>query len=264
MKKAYQLKQAEDVNSQMLNHQEKESVRINKYLAESGFCSRRKADKLVEENRVKIDGVLAIVGSKVLRGQTILVDDEMINRKQEHVYIVLNKPVGITCTLEEDKSDNIADFMDYPKRIFPVGRLDKDSSGIILLTSDGDIVNKILRAENNHEKEYIVSVNKDISPDFIKKMSVGVEITNMKKKTRQVTKECDIEQLNPRSFRIILTQGLNRQIRRMCTELGYRVTALRRIRIMNIEINNLKIGQWRYVTQEELNILSKDCGIEVR
>jgi 23S rRNA pseudouridine2604 synthase len=257
MKKAYQLEQAPDAHKQVFHHQEKASVRVNKYLASSGFCSRRQADKFIEEQRVTIDGVVATVGSQVWEGQVVLVDGTKISDTQNHVYIVLNKPTGITCTLETDKEGNISDFMDYPQRIFPIGRLDKDSSGLILLTSDGDIVNKILRAENNHDKEYIVHVNKDITLDFIKKMAAGVEITNMRSKTRVVTKKCEVKQLGPRSFCIILTQGLNRQIRRMCTELGYSVVALHRERIMNIHLGGLKTGQWRYLTQEELSILNK-------
>lgn len=257
MEKAYQLKQGKDAENQVFHHEEKESVRINKYLTAAGFCSRRKADKLVEEKRVKIDGDLAVMGSQVLPNQVVTVDGEVIKIKQKHVYIALNKPVGITCTLEVDKQGNIGDFMDYDKRIFPIGRLDKDSSGLILLTSDGDIVNKILRSENNHEKEYVVQVNRNIEPDFIKKMSEGVEITNKRTNTRETTKKCRVRQLSENTFNIVLTQGLNRQIRRMCTELGYRVTALRRERIMYVHLGDLKIGQWRYLTQEELTKLNE-------
>lgn len=258
MKKAYQLKQPEDARHQIIDHGEKTSIRINKFLTSSGFCSRRQADKLVEEGRVKIDGKLASMGAQVLPDQSVFVDEHEIEAQQKHVYIALNKPVGITCTVEGDKQGNIADFMDYPRRIFPIGRLDKDSSGLILLTSDGDVVNKILRAENNHEKEYIVQVDKEITSAFIQRVGAGVEITNMRNKTRQMTKKCDVERLDSRIFRIILTQGLNRQIRRMCSELGYRVTSLRRVRIMNIELGSLKTGQWRYVTQDELTCLSKN------
>lgn len=257
MKKAYQLKQAPDANKQVFRHHKKASIRVNKYLAACGFCSRRQADKFIEEQRVTIDGVVAAVGSQVWEGQVVLVDGAQISDTKNLVYIALNKPTGITCTLETDIDGNISDFMDYPQRIFPIGRLDKDSSGLILLTSDGDIVNKILRAENNHEKEYIVHVNKEITPGFIEKMADGVEITNMRSKTRVVTKKCEAKQLGRRSFSIILTQGLNRQIRRMCAELGYRVVALQRERIMNIHLGCLKTGQWRYLTQEELSILSE-------
>ncbi|NLO86848.1 MAG: pseudouridine synthase [Clostridiales bacterium] len=258
MNRAFQLKQPSNTKRQSLEHEERESFRINKYLTASGFCSRREADRLVDERRVTIDGQLAVQGSKVFPGQTVQVDRQRIAAAQAHVYIALNKPIGITCTVDQAIDGNIVDFMDYPyHRIFPIGRLDKDSSGLILLTSDGDIVNKILRAENNHEKEYIVEVSDEIHPSFIKKMSAGVEITNMRSKAREFTKRCVVQQLTPRTFKIILTQGLNRQIRRMCSELGYRVTVLRRIRIMNIHLGNLKVGQWRYLTQEELNTLSK-------
>lgn len=258
MKNAFQLKQEEDAKNQIFHHEEKESVRINKYLTASGFCSRREADRLVAEERVTIDGVLAEMGAQVLQGQVVQVDDITIASKQNHVYIALHKPIGITCTLEGDKDGNIADFMNHKERIFPIGRLDKDSSGLILLTSDGDIVNKILRAENNHEKEYIVRVDERITPEFLRKMAEGVEITNMRTKKREVTKKCVVKQIDTYTFRLVLTQGLNRQIRRMCTELGYGVYTLRRVRIMNIELGELKVGQWRYLTQEELTTLNKN------
>ncbi|MDL2324443.1 pseudouridine synthase [Ruminococcaceae bacterium OttesenSCG-928-A16] len=257
IKKAFQLKQAEDARNQTFYHGEKESVRINKYLTAAGFCSRRGADALVQENRVTIDNEPATMGAQVLPGQVVMVDGKEIKSEQKHVYIALNKPIGITCTVEPDVEGNIADFMDFPTRIFPIGRLDKDSSGLILLTSDGDVVNKILRAENNHEKEYIVKVNQEITPAFIQKMEAGVEITNMRTRTRQTTKKCKVTQMDPRTFKIVLTQGLNRQIRRMCTELGYRAISLHRVRIMNISLNGLKTGQWRYVTQAELEQLNK-------
>lgn len=257
MKKAFQLKQVEDAGNQIFLHEEKESVRINKYLTGCGYCSRREADRLVEEERVTIEGVLAAMGSQVFPGQTVLVDGVKVASEENHVYIALHKPIGITCTLEGDKDGNISDFMNHEKRIFPIGRLDKDSSGLILLTSDGDIVNKILRAENNHEKEYVVEVSSSITPTFIRKMGAGVEITNMRTKTREVTKKCEVEQLSRNTFRLVLTQGLNRQIRRMCTELGYQINTLRRVRIMNILLGDLKVGQWRYLTQEELTELSK-------
>lgn len=257
MNKAIHIRQGANARNQTIDHGERESLRINKYLTASGFCSRREADRLVDEKRVKIDGQLAVQGSKVFEGQQVTVDNRKIVYAQSHVYIALNKPIGITCTVDEKTPDNIVDFMDYPQRIFPIGRLDKDSSGLILLTSDGDIVNKILRAENNHEKEYIVQVDHDIVPGFIQRMGAGVEITNARYRTRERTKKCVVEQLSARTFRIILTQGLNRQIRRMCVELDYRVASLRRIRIMNIHLGSLKVGQWRYLTQEELNKLSK-------
>lgn len=252
MKKAYPQKAGGHEN-QVLIRGEKESVRINKYLTAAGFCSRRQADRLVEEQRVKIDGAVAEIGAQVRSGQFVTVDGKAVIPAQNHVYIALNKPVGITCTLEEDIIGNIGDFMDFHRRIFPIGRLDKDSSGLILLTSDGDIVNDILRAENNNEKEYIVKVNRAVTEEFLNKMRGGVEITNMRTKKRVVTKESRVEQIGAKSFKIVLTQGFNRQIRRMCTELGYRVAELRRVRIMNIGIGDLAIGQWRYLTQEELD-----------
>ncbi len=258
MKKAYHLKQADDAAPQIIERDERELLRINKFLTSSGYCSRRAADRLVEEQRVKIDGVLATLGSKVGQGQTVLVDGQEIKSKKSHVYIALNKPVGITCSTQLETQGNITDFVNFRERIFPIGRLDKDSSGLILLTSDGDVVNKILRAENRHEKEYIVQVNRFITPAFLRKLSDGVEITNMRTKTRELTNKCEVEQVDSHKFRITLTQGLNRQIRRMCTELGYKVTSLQRVRIMNIELGSLKLGQWRYVTQEELRELSQN------
>lgn len=255
MKKAYQLKQVEDGEVQIVHHEERESIRINKYLSASGFCSRREADRLVAESRVTIDSGVATAGSQVSEGQVVQVDGQRITNREEHVYIMLHKPVGITCTLEEKKQGNIGHFMDYPERIFPIGRLDKDSSGLILMTSDGDIVNKILRSEHGHSKEYIVQVDHEITPSFIEKMGDGVEITNMRTKRRVRTKKCQVEPIDGRTFRIVLTQGLNRQIRRMCQELGYRVTALQRVRIMNIHLGSLKVGQWRYLTQAELTEL---------
>lgn len=258
MKKAYQVNQEAENSGSVFRQENKEEVRINKYLTAAGFCSRRGADKLVEEKRVTVDGALAQMGTKVLPGQTVQVDGKEIAAGQNHVYIALNKPEGITCTTEGDVEGNIIDFMGVRERIFPIGRLDKDSSGLILLTSDGDIVNKILRAENHHEKEYIVKVKQEITPAFLQKMSEGVEITNMRNKTRVVTQKCRVKQLGPKTFCIVLTQGLNRQIRRMCTELGYNTLALRRVRIMNIRLGELQTGQWRYLTRQELEELSRN------
>lgn len=257
MKKAIQMKQNGDNLDQFAFEVQQEPVRVNKYLSSAGICSRREADKMVEQRRVTIDGEVAQSGSKVNAGSVVLLDGKPVAKAEGHVYIALNKPVGITCTLEKDVQGNIGDFMNYRKRIFPVGRLDKESSGLIILTSDGDIVNKILRAENNHEKEYIVHVNKMITPEFITKISSGVEITNMRTKTRVLTTDCFAQQLGSKSFRLVLTQGLNRQIRRMCTELGYRVTGLQRIRIMNVKLGSLPVGQWRYLTGAELQELEK-------
>ena len=224
----------------------RDEVRLNKYISETGFCSRREADKLIEQGRVKIDGVKATTGMKVSKGQSVFIDGKPLKVENELVYIVLNKPVGITCTTESKIKGNIVDFINHEKRIFPIGRLDKDSQGLIFMTNDGDIVNKILRAGNNHEKEYIVTVNKPITDEFIKGMSNGVPILGT------VTKKCLVKKESKNSFRIILTQGLNRQIRRMCEYFGYEVKKLERIRIMNVSLGNLKIGSWRYLTKKEL------------
>lgn len=224
----------------------RDEVRLNKYISETGFCSRREADKLIEQGRVKIDGVKATTGMKVSNGQSISIDGKPLKVENELVYIALNKPVGITCTTESKIKGNIVDFINHEKRIFPIGRLDKDSQGLIFMTNDGDIVNKILRAGNNHEKEYIVTVNKPITDEFIKGMSNGVPILGT------VTKKCLVKKESKNSFRIILTQGLNRQIRRMCEYFGYEVKKLERIRIMNVSLGNLKMGSWRYLTKKEL------------
>lgn len=224
-------------------------MRINKFISETGICSRREADKLIEAEKVTINGSLAKLGSTVELGDEVLVNGKPIGMKKKSNYIVLNKPVGITCTTEKHIEGNIVDFINYPERIFPIGRLDKDSQGLILLTNDGDIVNKVLRSENEHEKEYIVTVNKRITSDFIQNMSNGVDILDTR------TKPCKVIPVNNRIFNIVLTQGLNRQIRRMCSALGYQVVQLERIRIMNIKINGLKIGKWRKLTAEELHEL---------
>ncbi|WP_283676990.1 23S rRNA pseudouridine(2604) synthase RluF [Clostridium perfringens] len=224
----------------------RDKVRLNKYISETGFCSRREADKLIEQGRVKIDGLKATTGMKVSKGQSVSIDGKPLKVENELVYIALNKPVGITCTTESKIKGNIVDFINHEKRIFPIGRLDKDSQGLIFMTNDGDIVNKILRAGNNHEKEYIVTVNKPITHEFIKGMSNGVPILGT------VTKKCLVKKESKNSFRIILTQGLNRQIRRMCEYFGYEVKKLERIRIMNVSLGNLKMGSWRYLTKKEL------------
>ncbi len=229
-------------------------TRINKFLSEIGFCSRREADKLLEKGRITINGKVPELGTKVKTGDTVAVDGEQVGvRKKKHAYIALNKPKGIVCTTDRrSEKDNIVDFIGHKERIFPIGRLDKLSEGLILLTSDGDIVNKILRARNNHEKEYIVYVDKPINHEFISRMRNGLPILGTK------TKKCFVEQIGPQAFRIILTQGLNRQIRRMCEFLEYRVTKLKRIRIMNIQLN-LEVGQWRDLTKDELTELIKLC-----
>lgn len=226
-------------------------TRINKYLSEAGYCSRRAADKLIEDGRVTINGEVPLMGTKIVEGDVVKVDGKSVVKKDEKaVYLVLNKPRGIVCTTDTRvEKDNIIDFLNYPKRIFPIGRLDKASEGLILLTNDGDIVNKILRARNNHEKEYIVQVNKPINKDFIKKMSQGVPILDT------ITRPCKVEQLSRVRFKIILTQGLNRQIRRMCEYLGYHVQQLKRVRIMNIHLD-LPNGKYREMTKEEFRELN--------
>lgn len=225
-----------------------ELISINKYISSTGFCSRREADKYIEQQRVTINGKTVGLGARVAAGDKVAVDGEPIKLKTSNkpVYIALNKPVGITSTTDTKDKTNIIGFLNYPKRIFPIGRLDKDSDGLIFLTNDGDIVNKILRAENNHEKEYIVTVDKAITPDFIQKMGNGVPVLDT------VTQKCFVKQEGSRKFRIILTQGLNRQIRRMCEYLGYEVKKLTRTRIMNVELGNLVPGKWRYLTAAEI------------
>lgn len=227
-------------------------TRINKFLSESGYCSRRAADRLIEEGRVTINGKVPEMGTKVQPGDQVEVDGKAINKiEEEFVYIALNKPVGIVCTTDTKREpDNIVDFLNYPKRIFPIGRLDKPSEGLILLTNDGDIVNKILRARNNHEKEYIVTVDKPITKSFIQKMSSGVPILDT------ITRECVVEPIDDRTFRIILTQGLNRQIRRMCEHFGYEVIRLKRIRIMNIQLDTPE-GEWRYLSKKEMDEMNQ-------
>lgn len=222
-------------------------TRINKYLSEVGHCSRRAADKLIEQGRVTINGKVPEMGTKIKAGDVVRVDGELISTpKNKPVYLAFNKPVGIVCTTDTRvEKDNIIDFINFPKRIFPIGRLDKPSEGLIFLTNDGDIVNKILRARNHHEKEYLVTVNKPITEDFIRKMENGVPILDT------VTRKCTVEKTAERQFKIILTQGLNRQIRRMCEHLNYKVKKLKRIRIMNVNLD-IPIGKWRHLTPTEL------------
>ena len=228
------------------------ATRINKYLSEVGYCSRRAADRLIKEGNVTINGEVPKIGTKVEEGDQVEVKGQRVEKstKQKNIYLAFNKPVGIVCTTDRKvEPDNVIDFIKYPKRIFPIGRLDKQSEGLIFLTNDGDIVNKILRSRNNHEKEYIVSVNRPINRDFIKRMSNGVEILDT------ITKNCFVKQLGQKQFKIILTQGLNRQIRRMCEALGYRVKTLKRIRIMNIKLD-IPEGKYREFTKEELSKLN--------
>ena len=231
-------------------------MRLNKFIAETGMCSRRKADQWIQAGRILVNGQKPQMGQQVQEEDEVLVDGKPLKSNPKKVYIGLYKPVGITSTTDPKDPSNIVDYMKYPKRIFHIGRLDKDSEGLILLTNDGDIVNDILRAENGHEKEYIVKVDKPITKDFLKSMASGVEILDTK------TLPCKIKKINPVTFNITLTQGLNRQIRRMCQALDYKVTSLKRIRIMNIHLHDLKYGEWRYLTQKETenlkNTLKKD------
>ncbi len=221
-------------------------MRLNKYISETGVCSRREADKWIEAGRVSLNGRPASLGSQVADGDEVRVDGESIGVKKKQVYLALNKPAGIICTTEGHVEDNIIDFVGYPERIFPVGRLDRDSEGLILLTNNGDIVNEILRSENNHEKEYLVTVDRPITDLSLRMLADGVKIMG------ELTKPSKVARLNAQSFRIILTQGLNRQIRRMCSALGYRAQRLQRVRIMNIHLGNLQPGQWRHLTPVEL------------
>jgi len=228
------------------------SSRINKYLSEVGYCSRRVADKLVEEGKVTINGKIPELGSKVEKGDQVEVEGQRIKKStKQKIYLAFNKPVGIVCTTDRTvENDNIIDFIKYPTRIFPIGRLDKPSEGLIFLTNDGDIVNKILRSRNNHEKEYIVGVNRPINGGFIQSMSNGVQILDT------TTKSCFVKQLGSKKFKIVLTQGLNRQIRRMCESLGYKVLTLKRVRIMNIKLD-IPTGKYREFTKEELSKLNR-------
>lgn len=228
-----------------------EGVRINKYLSEVGYCSRRKADQLIEEGRVTINGEVPPMGTKVMPDDEVRVNGKLIGeRKKPYVYLALNKPRGIECTTNTSVNHNIVDFVNYPERIFPIGRLDKDSEGLILMTNDGDIVNKILRSKNDNEKEYLVTVNKPITDRFLKRMSNGVPILDT------VTKPCKIERISNTTFKIYLTQGLNRQIRRMCEFFNYEVESLKRIRVMNIRLD-VPLGEYRKLTKEELTELRK-------
>ena len=228
-------------------------TRINKYLSEIGFCSRRKADLLIEQERIKVNGIYAVMGQKVTGQEEIRVNNKIIKKleNKKHIYIAFNKPAGIVCTTDTKREkDNIIDYINYPTRIFPIGRLDKPSEGLIFLTNDGDIVNKILRANNQHEKEYDVEVNKPVTKDFIKKMGEGVPVLD------KITNKCKIKQTGKKTFKIILTQGLNRQIRRMCEYFDYRVVFLKRIRIMNIKLD-IPVGEYRDFTKSELNQINQ-------
>ena len=230
-----------------MNHPD--SVRLNKSISDSGYCSRREADTLIEKGRVTVNGEKSTLGDRVMPGDIVMVDGKLISENATEVFIMLNKPVGITCTTDTRFDDNVVDFVKHPERIFPVGRLDKPSEGLLLLTNEGDIVNKILRAGNKHEKEYIVKVDRHVTDEFIKRMGSGIPILET------VTKRCKVERVSRFEFRIILVQGLNRQIRRMCEYLGYEVVALQRIRLMNLVLGDLPVGEWRDLTVDELKTL---------
>ncbi|HEX7373964.1 MAG TPA: pseudouridine synthase [Steroidobacteraceae bacterium] len=220
-------------------------MRINKFLSETGACSRREADQWIESGRVTVDGTVAVLGTKVLEGQVVLVDGQPLRAKPQRIYLALNKPVGIECTTDRDVAGNIVDFVGHPERIYPIGRLDKDSEGLILLTNDGDIVNTVLRAEHEHEKEYVVAVDRPLTPEFLHGMASGVPIMDT------VTNPCRITQVGRNTFRLVLTQGLNRQIRRMCDYFGYTVRRLQRVRIMHVQLGDLPVGKWRNLTPAE-------------
>lgn len=223
-----------------------ESISLNKFISDTGICSRREADKFIEAGRVLLNGVVAIKGNRVEEGDQVLLDGKPLRQNPKRIYIAFHKPPGLTCTTDLRDKSNVISYINHPQRIFPIGRLDKDSEGLIFLTNDGDIVNKILRSRNGHEKEYIVVVDKPLAPDFVQRMSNGIPILGT------TTKKCKVEQKGRSIFRIVLTQGLNRQIRRMCEYLGYDVVKLKRIRIMSIKLDDLAPGKWRYFTEVEM------------
>lgn len=230
-------------------------MRLNKFISSTGLYSRRKADELIKDKRVSVNGETGIIGQDVNENDKVYVDGKPLEINENNVYIILNKPRGITCTTERHIEGNIIDFVNHTERIFPVGRLDKDSEGLIILTNDGDIVNKILREGNDKKKEYIVTVNKSITSNFIRSMSEGVKIYNPVKNEYTVTQKCDVSKINDRAFKIILSQGLNRQIRRMCTALEYKVINLKRVKIMDLTLEGLNTGEWRNLTSQEIENL---------
>lgn len=229
----------------------KNSTNLNKYISSTGICSRREAEKLIVEGRVTINNQPTRLGNRVFEGDIVKIDGKLLNIKPKTLYIALHKPIGIVCTTDSKERKNIVKFVGHPQRLFPIGRLDKPSEGLIFLTNDGDIVNKILRAGNNHEKEYIVSVDRPITEDFMCRMRNGIPILGT------ITKKCKVEKVNEKTFKIILVQGLNRQIRRMCDYLGYEVTKLKRIRIMNVKLDGLKVGEWRELSPNEMKEINR-------
>lgn len=227
-------------------------IRLNKFLSESGYCSRREADRLIEAGKVKVDGIVAFMGMKIKAGQQVEAEGTIVSGKDRPVILLVNKPRGIVCTTSDrDRAENIVEFLDYPIRVYPVGRLDKESEGLILMTNQGELVNQILKGRYGHEKEYLVTVDRELTEQFLSKMQKGVKILDT------VTKPCVVERIGDKAFRIILTQGLNRQIRRMCEALGYRVRSLKRVRIMNLKLGNLKTGEYREITKNEMKELQR-------
>lgn len=243
-----------------LKKRDEKEIRLNKFLSDAGVCSRREGDRVIEMGRVHVNGRVAALGDKVKPSDKVTVDGLEVNLEEEQIVIAFNKPVGIECTSDLSNPDNIIDAIGYPKRIYPIGRLDKNSQGLILLTNDGSLVNGILKASNYHEKEYVVHVDKEVTDEFVSKMSEGVEIDvpDGDSFKRMKTRKCDVERIGKHDFQIILTQGLNRQIRRMCEELGYSVQKLKRIRVMNVELGNLPVGAYRDLTDEEVTGLEKE------
>lgn len=235
-------------------YEEEKGTRINKYLSDAGKCSRREADRLIQDGKVLIDGRRAVLGDRILPGMKVEIEGEKVKPTGKHKYIMLNKPVGIVCTADPNEPDNVVRFVDHDARIYPIGRLDKDSEGLLLLTNDGSIVNRILRAGEHHEKEYEVTVDKPLTQEFIRNMQSGVKILDT------TTLPCKLTKTGDRSFNLILTQGLNRQIRRMCEALGYNVRSLRRVRIMHLRLGNLKLGQWRNLTPTEMQELMRQLN----
>ena len=230
---------------------EVQGVRINKFLSEAGVCSRREADRQIEQGNVQIDGRCAVAGDRVLDGQIVTYQGRQVTKEEEMILLAFHKPVGIVCTAEKREKNNVIDYINYPKRIYPVGRLDKDSQGLLLLTNNGDIVNKMMRSGNRHEKEYLVTVNKTVTDSFVRGLAGGVPLVEL----GTVTRKCRVEKIGRNQIRIVLTQGLNRQIRRMCEYFGYRVTKLERVRIMNIHLGELKPGEYRKLSNKEIAIL---------
>lgn len=255
MDKAKQYKKTENTTREHLLYDAKEMIRLNKYISECGIASRREADRMIEVGRIKVNGIKAVVGMQIKSTDEVTLDGKLIRLKTEKIYIALNKPEGIVSTTDTAIKDNMITFMNYKEKIFPIGRLDKETSGLILLTNDGDIVNKILRVENGHEKEYIVEVDKKISNEFIDTMQSGVTIYNPVSHKNQKTMPAVLKPLDDTRFHLTIKQGLNRQIRRMTEALGYKVVKLQRIRIMHIELGDLPIGYWRYLTQDEIQKL---------